>query len=471
MKKTIILMGIAAMAFASCAKDTVKEVNNGHAIDFRVATQTRASETTTANLTTFYVTAIDESGSNYFTDAAFTKVDTYFSSSPVYYWPGDGSLNFYAYAPSATTLGATVTVNKTTQVIAGYAPAAAIADQLDLVTTTATGSKANEATGVALAFDHQLSQLEVKARNANEAYTYKIKGVRFAQPVAQGDLNLASAEWTLKTDNKAVYSVTYDRVVVLNAYAQNLMETEGDNAMLLPQQLVAWNPETDETNANKGAYISVYAQITTAEGARVYPKAEGMEYAWLAVPVDTKWEAGYKYVYTLDFTDGAGYPDPIGGDTSEGTVLGGPIKFTMEVNPWSEKATMEATTNMLVGTWNLARIENTRYDGAGAEGILEIYDTVEEARDWHGEMWWTFKVNNDTEYVLFPGDPTREEVCNYELIDNHLYIDKLYDQTTGTYVSDMFIRDITEDLVTFFEIYRFSEDSYRETVFYYARIN
>lgn len=126
---------------------------------------------------------------------------------------------------------------------------------------------------------------------------------------------------------------------------------------------------------------------------------------------------------------------------------------------------------MLVGTWNLARIENTRYDGAGAEGRLEIYDTVEEARDWHGEMWWTFKVNNDTEYVLFPGDPTREEVCNYELIDNHLYVDKLYDQTTGTYVSDMFIRDITEDLVTFFERYRFSEDSYRETVFYYARIN
>ena len=48
MKKTIILVGIAAVAFASCAKDAVKEVNNGRAIDFRVATQTRASETTTA---------------------------------------------------------------------------------------------------------------------------------------------------------------------------------------------------------------------------------------------------------------------------------------------------------------------------------------------------------------------------------------------------------------------------------------
>ena len=99
------------MALASCAKDSVKEVNNGHAIDFRVATLTRATETTTANLSTFYVTAIDAKGSNYFTNAAFTKIEEYFSSSPAYYWPGDGSdLDFYAYAPAAETLGATVTI-------------------------------------------------------------------------------------------------------------------------------------------------------------------------------------------------------------------------------------------------------------------------------------------------------------------------------------------------------------------------
>ena len=471
MKKSIILMGIAAMAFASCAKDTIKETNNGRAIDFRVATHTRATETTTANLTTFYVTAINESGSNYFTNVAFTKVDSYFTSSPLYYWPGEETLQFYAYAPSATTLGATVTIDKEKQVIEGYAPAIKFADQKDLVTTTATGSKENEAEGVALKFYHQLSQLEVKARNANDAYTYKIKGVRFAQPVAQGDLNLATGEWNLTTSNKAVYDVTYDNVVKLNTYAQNLMETEGDNAMLLPQQLVAWDAENDKTNVNKGAYISVYAQITTtAEGSRVYPKAEGMEYAWLAVPVDTKWEAGYKYVYTLDFTEGAGYPDPIGGDGTQSSVLGGPIKFTMDVNPWTEKATMEASKNMLIGEWSLVRIENTRYDSNG-ESTTTIYDTVEEAREWHQEMWWTFRVDSESEYVLFPGDPEREEACNYRLEDNHLYVDKLYDPSTDTYASDMFIRDITADLVTFFEVFPLGNNSYRETVFYYARVN
>ena len=456
-------MGIAAMAFASCAKDTVKEVNNGRAIDFRVAAQTRASETTTANLTTFYVTAIDETSKNYFTDAAFTKVEEYFSSSPAYYWPGSGSLNFYAYAPSATTLGATVTINGTTQTLADFSPAATINNQKDFVTALATGSKDNENTGVALTFNHQLSQIEVKARNANEGYVYKIQGVRIAQPVSKGTFNFADSKWTLGTD-KAMYQVTYSNTITLGTFAQNIMETEGDNAMLLPQELVAWDPDTDPTNTNKGAYLSVYAQITTAEGARVYPKAEGMDYAWLAVPVDTKWEAGFKYVYTLDFTNGAGYSDPYDGPAD--VVLGDPIKFTMEVTPWDEKATMEATKNMMIGTWSLARVEVEEYDAEG-NVTRELYDTVEEARDWQGEMWWTIKVTSDTKYVLYPDTP-QEELCDYHIIDNHLYIDKFYDETTGKYISDMFIRDITEDLATYLEVKYWSDGEYRMAVYYYA---
>ena len=470
MKKSIILMGIAAMAFASCAKDTVKEVNNGRAIDFRVATQTRATETTTANLTTFYVTAIDESGSNYFTNVAFTKIDEYFSSSPVYYWPGEETLKFYAYAPSATTLGATVTINNETQVIKGYAPATKIADQKDLVTASTTGCKENdEADGVALLFNHQLSQLEVKARNANDAYTYKIKGVRFAQPVAQGDLNLATGEWELTTSNKAVYQVTYDNVVELNTYAQNLMETEGDNAMLLPQQLVAWDAENDKTNVNKGAYISVYAQITTAEGSRVYPKAEGMEYAWLAVPVNTKWEAGYKYVYTLDFTEGAGYPDPIDGDGTQSSVLGGPIKFTMDVKPWTEKATMEATSYMLIGSWKAVRLEE---NWINVDGTVEhnVYDTVEEVQDYLRREFWYIDIISNTEYVIFAGTED-EQVCHFHIEDNHLYVEEFYDPETGKYSADMFIRDINKDLVTFSETYYNFRGDKRDNLYYYVRQN
>jgi hypothetical protein len=180
------------------------------------------------------------------------------------------------------------------------------------------------------------------------------------------------------------------------------METEGDNAMLIPQELVAWDAENDKTNAKKGAYLSVYAQIETAEGSRVYPNVEGMDYAWLAVPIDTKWEAGYKYVYTLDFTNGAGYSDPLDGPNTGEQVLGGPIKFTMDVNPWDEKATMEATENMMIGKWAAARIEVqwTYSDGSISRSIL---DSTEDVRDWLEEQFWYIEILSETEYRIFGG--------------------------------------------------------------------
>ena len=468
MKKSIILMGVAVMALASCAKDGVKEVNNGRAIDFRVATQTRATETTTANLSTFYVTAIDAKGSNYFTNAAFTKIEEYFSSSPAYYWPGDGSnLNFYAYAPAAETLGATVTINKTTKTLAGFSPAAEFADQKDFVTATATGSKANETTGVALTFDHQLTQIEVKARNANEAYVYKIKGVRIAQPLSKANFDFTTKQWTPGTD-KAIYQVQYSNEITLNTYGQCIMETEGDNAMLIPQQLVAWDAENDKANADEGAYLSVYAQVETKDGARVYPKEDGMDYAWLAVPIDTKWEAGYKYVYTLDFTNGAGYPDPLDNPLGNGPVLGGPIKFTMDVNPWGEKATMEATENMMIGKWAAARVEVqwTYSDGSISRSIL---DKTEEVHDWLNEQFWFIEILSETEYLIFAGTEN-EQTCGFHIIDNHMFIDYFYNPTTGEYNSDMFIRNITEDFAVFSERISYNNGTIRDAVYYYARV-
>lgn len=90
-------MTAAVLTITSCSKDESTEVNNGQAIDFRVAMETRATETTTANITNFLVTAINAGNSNFFTDQAFTKTGSYFTSNPAYYWPNDGSnLSFFA---------------------------------------------------------------------------------------------------------------------------------------------------------------------------------------------------------------------------------------------------------------------------------------------------------------------------------------------------------------------------------------
>lgn len=345
MKKQLFLIAGAVLALASCSKDETTGVNHGNAIDFRTAMATRAAETTTASLTKFFVTALDKENANFFTDVEFTKQSSTFTSDPAYYWPKDGSeLDFFAYAPSAKDLGATVTINSTTKTLADFVPAAAIADQKDFITANAKGSKANEGTGVQLTFGHKLSQIEIKAKNGNEGYVYKVQGVRIGKPVSKGTFDFGTSAWTLGTD-KTNYAVTYEgSEKTLTATAASLMATDNDNAMLLPQQLTKWDSENDKTNTAEGAYLAVKVQITTKDGARVYPAAVVGDYDWVAIPVDTEWEVGNKYVYTLDFTSGAGLVDPEKPEPVDPTdpfepgdpILGSPIKFTVEVTPWAD---------------------------------------------------------------------------------------------------------------------------------------
>lgn len=343
MKKQIMFMAMTAMLIASCSSDDVVSTNTGRAIDFRTSVGTHGTETTTDNITKFWVTAIDEAGANYFSKQEFTKAGGFFTSSPVYYWPA-GTLNFFAYSPSETDLGATVTIDKDTKNLADFSPATEIANQKDFVTATASGTRAaNETNGVELTFAHQLSQIEIKAKNTNTGYIYKVVGVRIGKPVSKGTFTFDTNKWTLTTTEKSNYAVEYatdERTLTADAAT---MMGDGGNAMLLPQQLTAWASETDKTNTNNGAYIALKIQITTKDGARVYP-AKG-DYDWAAVAIGTNWEAGKKYVYTLDFSAGAGKvdpekptptPDPDKPDPFNpgDDILGKPIKFTVEVTDW-----------------------------------------------------------------------------------------------------------------------------------------
>lgn len=110
--------------------------------------------------------------------------------------------------------------------------------------------------------------------------------------------------------------------------------------MLIPQQLTPWSPAGDPDNVAREAYLSVLVRVTTADGAVVYPsptEKTARQYGWVALPIDTKWEAGKKYVYVLDFSHGAGYTDPDDPVPGE-SVLGEPIKFTVDVTDWTNSS-------------------------------------------------------------------------------------------------------------------------------------
>ena len=238
-----------------------------------------------------------------------------------------------------------MTITNATKTLADFSPKTTIADQKDFVSCQATGKKSvNESAGVALTFKHQLSQIEIKAKNDQDAYVYKVVAVRIGQPVSKGTFHFDSENWQLETD-KVNYTVPDFGEITLNGTPESLMGTEG-SAMLIPQQLTAWNAAGDKPNANKGAYLAVKLQITTKAGARVYPAEVVGDYDWAAVPVNTNWEAGKKYVYTLDFTNGAGKVDPEKPNPSDPTdpfhpgddILGdSAIKFTVTVTEWVEE--------------------------------------------------------------------------------------------------------------------------------------
>lgn len=366
MMKKLFWAASVAFVLTSCSNDQEVSVNNGRAIDFRSAMNVRGSETTTANLSEIYVTAL-HNDANFFENVKFSKAEggTTFESEIKYYWPANNEkLNFFAYSPSLTELGGTMTINKDGQALADFSPKAEIKDQLDFVTAVAEGDKSNEASGVALAFSHRLSQIEIKAKMTNDSYVLKIYGVRMANPASKATFGMDDSKSVTLGDTKAVYTVKYTTPVTFSE-STPMSSIMGDAGcgMLIPQTLTAWNTESDKENAQKGAYLAVLVNVTTKAGAPVYPvKASTKEghnesdpsYAWVAIPVSTDWVAGNKYVYTLDFTNGFGFVapsedgdeddpnipevDPSDPDTPKPgeTTTGEPIKFTVTVSPWVE---------------------------------------------------------------------------------------------------------------------------------------
>lgn len=379
--KKLLFAAAVITAMASCSNNEIIDVNSGEGISFRTsldkATRANAANVTTLeNLSEFKVAGIGN-GATYMPELLVSKSGLAWNTASTYYWPEFG-LNFFAYAPKDLGTG-TATLNHTAQTITGFAPAADIADQKDLLISYNTGNKtSNEASGVEMNFKHALSQIEIKAKCSNPNIKIEVKGVRivnagrkadftFPTEVTNSTYTLPQAKWSnlQDKDTKEAYKVKGENIVELTSSAQSIMFGQ-KNFMLIPQQLTAWAGKGHTT----GAYISVLCRIYSKSGSEeilLYPKTspatrasvtlpEQTMYAYASVAIDTNWEPGKKYIYTLDFcsstnSGGAGLIDPNPDNTtdpevdpnpkdgSEGgdPVLNGPIKFTVTVDNWVDE--------------------------------------------------------------------------------------------------------------------------------------
>lgn len=367
-------MALSTIALASCTDDEELSARQEtkEPISFRSAMGTRATETTNANLDKIYVTAFTTDSAYiaknkafnpseadiYFKDVEFDKgSDSFFTAADgkTYDWLGDKQvMKFYSYSPSQDELGADIipTEGQDGLTLQKFTVAEDIADQVDFITAIATGTKnANDQKGVELTFDHRLSQIEVRAKSENKTYTYQVCGVRIGRAEYIADFDFNTNKWTLDDwHNTAIYTSSCD-TITLTPDPVSIMGPSG-NAMLLPQKLYGWDPVADPDNVARDAYLSVLVRITRNDNGYVmYPFSDDTftnedgskrEYAWASIPISGTWEQGKKYIYTLDFTNGAGNVDP--DDPTPGKPVLAPIKLKVTVNNWVDsESTMDMT--------------------------------------------------------------------------------------------------------------------------------
>ena len=359
MKKNIFRYTLLAMmttAFVSCSKDSITDINKGNAIGFRVAT-TRASELTLSGLSEFNVTALNaDTQAPYFTDLEFTPADgNRFEAATNYYWP-QYNLDFYAYAPT--------TLNVTAPFELEYTPNAVIKSQEDIVAAYALGSKAdNENNGVAINFKHLLTRIDINASNINDGYEYKVLGAKIANVASSGTVTYQKAQ-TIGSGEEAItlpahwkweagitptsYEVPqYTECIDLTDEPKSLMSDQG-SAMLIPQDFIALS-----ANNAEGTYIGLLVNIKTKDtGVAIYPTddtdeeaitvKDGVNYAWIAVPISGSWEVGKYYTYNIEFNelDKLVSPDP---DNVE-SIVGGAISIDVDVDNWGGYSEYNAST-------------------------------------------------------------------------------------------------------------------------------
>ena len=246
-----------------------------------------------------------------------------------FFWPVEGDLHFYAYAPDdpgAADAPGTYEITSSSQKLANFSPCASAAEQKDFVYAYAKGNLTDNGTsGVNVDFKHALTEVSIAAKNDNSAYTVEVTGVKLGNIKSKGTFsfpavnNATPASWDLSSSGVANYETTW---TTANKLGKTVSSLDASNVafMLLPQQLAT------KTKASAGNYIALKVKITMQGGEVLYND-------WAYIGIDTNWEMGKHYTYTLDFTSGAGQTE-----AGKMIISGKDIKVIPNVTDWDAKA-------------------------------------------------------------------------------------------------------------------------------------
>ena len=345
MKKNYWILAAAAVALAACSNDDTIAVNQGieeaNTINFSntiVEGQTRAAGITSGNLLSFYVTA-NRGDEIYFggTPVQFAKDNSTdpvsYRSETKYYWPSEGKLDFYAFAPAT---GSTITRTDSTHF--SVTPAAAPASQEDFVYgVVRQQDKTSGGNGVQLNFRHAMSDVIIQLKNTASDLDVTVGNVSIGFILPTGAFapafkTAAGSEVGFCTNGTGISNVTaasetgyyiapgawtasgdrtsYTQAATTTSYTSNTAVTPLPADMILvPQTLVnpgAYSAATAGSGYN-GACITVQVKIQDKQGHYLAGTANNFVTAMWPIAA-TQWLPGHKYTYTLDLAGGGYFP-------------------------------------------------------------------------------------------------------------------------------------------------------------------
>ena len=343
--KSLLLPAMTAAACAvisSCTQEEIVTSNPGRPIEFHLDVQSRGSDKTIANLDTIWVYA-DDGAETVFEATPFIK-DQYgnFKSEEKIYWPdGKENINFTAFWPSpeilnkdynnCTSTGHTVlnlipkasTIKTETSIHCG--------EHFDLITATASATQESANKGIALSFSHAFAQVEFRAKIDDRAdHTVVVHSMAFAQVKHFGTYSIGEKKWTIQDNRIHNFYAAPQRILTINNTPQSLTSKTGP-MYLLPHNIVMATMGENGV-IGKNSFLMVFAKVyrngellfpdpdwsdevknvrnpSPSGRADINPLLNNSDCVTLRIPLGDNIEikAGYKYIFTIDFTDGLGY--------------------------------------------------------------------------------------------------------------------------------------------------------------------
>lgn len=368
--KKVLLGTLAVLTLAACSKDEVVQQNPNDAISFSVVTNKAVSraadgycnETKPGDFDVWAKVGSGASAKDYFAQTNYHEdggswVIT--SSEGVRYWPND-AVDFFAAKnyTGAVTPALVPSWNPTATApltIAGYQVEATPGAQKDFIYAVNMGAT-KSASPAPLNFRHALSQIEFMAKNENKKIFVTVQGVKVVNVNDKGDFefpilstdgkvgahqlsgsytddftgknqgkwdNLSgNATYVIKTKNatdnadadvKLLGSATDASSLTVSDVSPK--EYNSQTLYVMPQNVDRW----DGTGVPSKAYLVLNCKIWNvaagdgSEDTGGVVLWDGTKDIAVALPADTKWEQGKRYVYTFRFTtNGNGGTDPSG---------------------------------------------------------------------------------------------------------------------------------------------------------------